>query len=320
MFTSRSFFRIFSNRHKPIKQIPHITKPILLPEEVCEKSFPALIHLFIHPDTPIGSSFFIAPDGTAITLSEFIRPNTPIFGQTLSGSFYPIKVQHSSPSLNLSLIKLEVPTKVPFLPLADSSKLSRGQKIISFGSMNKTPFSTFKPSYIESFTHTTLNSTNTLQDQDLSKYKSEQLLVLAQGKLENNFLGGPLVSFKAEANGINVGNINGAGGLGPDFAVFVPSNTILKFIEDENFTLDFNLNLGLGIEELHKGLLVVKLEPKSLASESGLAVADIITSVDNVEIQGYSDFVNSLSAHNLKTIPITVKRVKELVNLELLLK
>ena len=296
MFTSRNFFRIFSNRPKQIKHIPHLPKPILLPEEVCEKTFPAIIHLFIQPDTPIGTSFFISPDGTAITLSQFISPNTKIFGQTLSGNLYPIKVLHSSQYLNLSLIKLEVPTKVPFLTLVDSSKLHRGQQIIAFGS-------TSKP-----------------QDQAVPESKTDQLVLLTQGSLEKTFLGGPLVTFKAEAIGINVGNIKGSSESNPDFGLFVPSNTILKFIEDKNFNLNLNLNLGLGIEELHQGLLIVKIEAKSLADKSGLAVADIIISVDNVEILGYADFVCLVSAHNLKTIPITVKRVKELVNLELYLK
>ena len=119
--------------------------------------------------------------------------------------------------------------------------------------------------------------------------------------------GGPLLNAKGEVVGINTAKISSAEGLG--FAI--PINTIKPIIDEVLKTGTYQkvylgikgvsveeYEIGLGIDlEADNGVVVLEVQANSPASKAGLQTGDIITKLDDREIEDMNDLRNGLYSY-----------------------
>ena len=80
-----------------------------------------------------GTGFFINADGYAITNFHVIENATSIEVVTDNNKTYPARVVGSDERTDLALLKVDAPTRLPFVRLADSDKVRPGDWVIAIG-------------------------------------------------------------------------------------------------------------------------------------------------------------------------------------------
>ncbi len=80
-----------------------------------------------------GTGFFINADGYAITNFHVIENATSIEVVTDDNKTYPARVVGSDERTDLALLKVDAPTRLPFVKLADSDRVRPGDWVIAIG-------------------------------------------------------------------------------------------------------------------------------------------------------------------------------------------
>lgn len=80
-----------------------------------------------------GTGFFINADGYAITNFHVIENATSIEVVTDNNKTYPARVVGSDERTDLALLKVDAPTRLPFVKLADSDRVRPGDWVIAIG-------------------------------------------------------------------------------------------------------------------------------------------------------------------------------------------
>ena len=82
----------------------------------------------------VGSGFIISPDGYVVT-NEHVAGESKVVRCVLGDkNEVDAKVVGVDPYTDLAVLKLDVPEKLPFVRLGDSSKLEAGQTVMAMGS------------------------------------------------------------------------------------------------------------------------------------------------------------------------------------------
>jgi serine protease Do len=310
---------IFSLFNPKVKNLPSST-PNLLPEEIIEKSSPSVFSIYGESSTQckFGTGFFISPEGKALTANHVIENNTNLLAQLDSGLEFSFKVLEKNCELDIALLKFDLPTRVPFLSLGNSSLCRKGQQVLTLGSPNQDTFKEFFISYISSVNHFRLSGEEGKKTEDFSMEEHRKFFVLTQGALRKGFSGAPLISFKGDVLGLHIQNIKRVKkDHSLDEAAFVPSNVLKMFVDEKTQIYSKFHDFGISFEELHFGLLVMQVENKSPAEIAGIAVGDVVVGVNGKDVKKYTDFVAAVTLENTEKIDLKVKRISSFSNFTL---
>ena len=244
-----------------------------------------------------GSGVIITPDGYIVTNNHVIANATTLEVTLNNNKTYTAKLIGTDASSDIALLKIEADEKLPFLTFADSDNTQVGEWVLAVGN----PFN--------------LNSTVTAgiisaKARNISELGSDKIESFIQTDAVVNMgnSGGALVNLNGDLIGINTA-ISSTTGVYMGYSFAVPSNIAKKVVEDiKKFGLVQRGFLGVGSLDLSndlqvktynqrnktslksgKGIYVTDVAKNSGAEDAGIKTGDIITKIDNVNIDGFSD-------------------------------
>ena len=173
------------------------------------------------------------------------------------------------------------------------------------------------------------NRTIKIEEKDRQSYMTD--LIQTDATINPGNSGGPLIYPNGDVIGINTIKITTAEGIG--FAV--PINIVKPIIESFKQTGDFEeATIGIYaydkevipylsnnlINKFSKGIYVEQITPNGPADNSDLKEADIITSIDNIELNTMNDlreYIYTKKPNDSVTLKIIRGKISKEINIEL---
>lgn len=260
----------------------------------------------------IGSGVIISENGFILT-NEHVsgEKNSTCFVTMEDGKSYNANVVWSDSNLDLAIVNINMKC-IDFAKLGDSDAIKVGENVYAIGNPIGFEFQKTVTSGIIS----ALNRTITFKENDQDIYMSN--LIQTDATINPGNSGGPLINSNGEIIGINTVKITSAEGIG--FAV--PINVIkpiLQKLESEGkfneasigiFAYDKNvipyLNSNLNF---NTGIYVAQISMDSPAYKTGLQIGDVITKIDNVNVEKMCDLREYIYTKNVgDVVNLTVLR------------
>jgi len=239
-----------------------------------------------------GSGFVIEPDGYIITNGHVVNgaqrvqvilpPAQP--GGSLSTALssrievVPAKIIGVAREKDLALLKIDVPNKLPALPLATYKDVRQGHAVFAFGSPE---------GLRNSISHGVISAVSRQLDPD-----SPLIYLQTDAPINPGNSGGPLVNMNGEVVGVNTFILSQSGGNeGLGFAI--PCATVRTvFRQLKEFGHLRRQEIGVGLQTItpsmatalnlprNYGVIISDVLPGGPAEAAGLMVGDILVSVD----------------------------------------
>ena len=273
--------------------------------------------------------------GTGIIISEngYILSNEHVTGTKYSTCYITLEnskkydgtVVWSDSDLDLSITKIEA-NNLKYITLGDSSKIRIGETVYAIGNPIGVEFQRTVTSGIISG----VNRTIKIEEENNESYMED--LVQTDATINPGNSGGPLINTNGEVIGVNTVKINEAEGIGFAVPINIVKPIIESFVRNGNFeeaylgifAYDKNVvpYLETGIE-FGSGIYVAQINKDGPANTSNLKVGDIITKIDDIDINKMSelrkyiyskkagDEVNLIVLRNKKTYSIKIKLGKK---------
>ena len=244
-----------------------------------------------------GSGVIISPDGYIITNNHVIKGAKELEITLNSRKSYKAEVIGVHESSDIALIKVNA-TGLPYITFANSDNINVGEWVLAVGN----PFN---------LTSTVTAGIVSAKARNINISRSTRMIesfIQTDAAVNPGNSGGALVNVRGELVGINTAITSQTGSyVGYSFAV--PSNIAKKVIED---IMEFGdvqtAYLGIRPAELNnetikeldlnvtEGVLIAAVTDNGGAKTAGLKVYDIITNIDNVDIDKFSDLQGYLSS------------------------
>ena len=239
--------------------------------------------------------------GTGMIVSEngYVLTNWHVAGNKYSncyitlenGKSYNGSVVWADSDLDLAIVKINA-TGLQYLNLGDSDNAKLGQTTYAIGNPIGVEFQRTVTSGIISG----VNRTIKIEEENNESYMEDLLQTDATINPGNS--GGPLINTNGEVIGINTVKINEAEGIGFAVPINIVKPIIESFVTNRNFeeaylgifAYDKNVvpYLETGIE-FNSGIYVAQINKDGPANTSSLKVGDIITKIDNIDINKMSE-------------------------------
>lgn len=239
--------------------------------------------------------------GTGVIVSEngYILSNEHVTGSKYSncyvtlenGKTYTAKVVWSESSIDLSISKINVKS-LPYATLGDSDNVRVGETVYAIGNPIGYEFQRTVTSGIIS----AVNRTIKIDENGKTTYMED--LIQTDATINPGNSGGPLINPDGEIIGINSVKITSAEGIGFAVPINVVKPIIEKYMKEEKFE---EASLGIfaydkeiipyidGNTDIQKGIYIAQISLDSPASKTGLKIGDIITKIDNLELNKMCD-------------------------------
>lgn len=266
----------------------------------------------------VGSGVIISPDGLVLTNSHVVQGNRELRLATADGLNIGARLIGEDADTDLALLRATSPQHLPSARLGDSKRLHRGQLVVAIG--NPLGFeSTVTAGVISALGRSLRSSTGRLIED----------VIQTDAALNPGNSGGPLVSSRGEVIGINTAVIMGAQGI----CFAIASNTA-KFVLGELIqhgrvrrayigvsaqTVPVPRRLAFAHGVTNKsGAVVTSIEKDSPAAATGLALRDIVVSLDGEAVTGIDDLIRLLNGERIgRPVSLTALRGSELLTLTL---
>lgn len=225
-------------------------------------------------------------------------------------------------SIDLAIIKVEK-QGLTIAELGDSDQVEVGDIAVAIGNPLGLEFQRTVTEGIISGLDRTIN----VENNDGSVTKMENLIQTSAAINPGNS-GGPLLNQKGQVVGINSAKAGDGEGLGFAIPINLAKPIVEQFIETGSFqkvvlgvsvvdveTYQQMMNVDFGIK---KGVIIIKVEPGSIAEKNGIRVNDIITEMGDQKIDSNQDLLRYL--YQVKTgdkIKTKVWRDEKNVDLEI---
>ncbi|MCH7496858.1 MAG: trypsin-like peptidase domain-containing protein [Candidatus Marinimicrobia bacterium] len=235
-----------------------------------------------------GSGFIFTPDGFILTNSHVVHGATRIEVTFPDGRQFQADLMSDDLDTDLAVIRIDAPDLVP-VPMGNSQSIRVGQLVIAIG--NPYGFQCTVTTGVVSALGRSLRS------------RSGRLIenvIQTDAALNPGSSGGPLISTRGEAIGVNTAIILPAQGI--CFAIGMNTAQLVagQLIKDGRVRRSYlgiaghNVPIPRRIVRLHglsteKGVLVITSEQDSPASRAGLREGDIIIGFDGQPVAGIDD-------------------------------
>jgi len=260
-----------------------------------------------------GSGVIVAPDGLVLTNSHVVGGASGVNVTTVDGRSVTARVVGDDPDTDLALVRVDASVTLPAAKLGNSKLLKRGQLVIAIG--NPLGFESTVTTGVVSALGRSLRARSGRLIDDV---------IQTDAALNPGNSGGPLVTTRGEAIGVNTATIMSAQGLcfaiGSNTARFVVS----RLIRDGRIRRSY---IGVGGQNVpvprrlvvaHRlasasGVLVVSIESGSPGEQSGLRDGDLIVAFDGRPVGGVDDLHRVLTDERIgAAASLTVIRGVEL--------
>lgn len=268
--------------------------------------------------------------GSGIIVSEsgYILTNEHVSGGKLSscyitvedGKKYSGRVVWSDSDLDLAIVKVNMKF-IDYAKLGNSDDIYVGESVYAIGNPIGFEFQKTVTSGIVS----AVDRTVLFKEGENSVYMSN--LIQTDATINPGNSGGPLINANGEVIGINSVKITSADGIGFAIPVNVVKPIIDEFINKGSFE-----EAGLGIFAYDKevipyldsrirfnnGIYVAQVSLDSPAFNSGLQIGDIITKIDDVELNKMCDLREYIYTKKIgEKVNLSIIRNMKNINLEI---
>lgn len=216
------------------------------------------------------------------------------------GSQLPAEVIWADNDMDLAVLKVEPNRTLPAAKLGDSDNLKIGEMAIAIGNPFAIEFhGTVTAGYISGL------------NRNLSAGGGAEMdnLIQTDASINQGNSGGPLLNSKGEVIGINTMKISAGEGMGFSIPINTAKPIIEKIIQTGDFdrvalgvsgvdvaSYESRMNVDLGVE---KGIIVINIYEDSPAKIADLKTNDIITKVDNTEVDTITALRRALTNYSL---------------------
>lgn len=237
----------------------------------------------------VGSGIIVSPNGYILTNSHVVGDGQAKNINVLfeNGDKMPGKVLWNDAVLDLAVVKVEA-NGLPAADLGDSDSLGVGQLAVAIGNPLGLDFQRTVTSGVISGLNRSIR---------INKYNVIENLIQTDASINPGNSGGPLLNNKGEVIGINTVKIKSEAAEGLSFAI--PINVAKPIIESIIKQGDFKtvyigfkgleieiyerrMGVDLGVDN---GVIVITVLPNSPADKADLRPGDILTKIDNQEIE-----------------------------------
>ncbi len=270
----------------------------------------------------LGSGVIVSENGYIVTNNHVAGNKYSTCYVTLeNGKVYNGNVVWSDSDLDLAIVKINI-KGLSYMSLADSDNIKVGQKVYAIGNPIGFEFQRTVTSGIISG----VNRTIKIEENNKSAYMEN--LIQTDATINPGNSGGPLINENGEMIGINSVKITSAEGIGFAIPINIIKPIIEKFISEDKFNEAYIGIFAYDREvipyldssiEFENGIYVANIAVDGPAKNSELKIGDIITKIDNQEINKMSelrsyiyqkmpkDTVTLTILRNKKTMDITIK-------------
>lgn len=272
----------------------------------------SLLDLNVAQKWGIGTGIIISEKGYILTNQHIATTkNAKVIITLADGEEIQGRIIWVEKNLDLAIIKIDRNDLVP-VSLGDSDVLRIGESVIAIGNPLGLEFQRTVTSGIISG----LNRSITFEESGNRIFMED--LIQTDASINNGNSGGPLINSNGEVIGINTVKIANAEGIG--FAL--PINIVKPILEKlENYG-EFNEGyLGIYAHDkeiipyikssakLNNGIYVVSVDSNGPCGRAGIKVGDIITQIDNYEINKMIELREYIYTKNPnETVVLTILR------------
>ncbi len=245
-----------------------------------------------------GSGFFFDNIGHIATSNHVVDGAEAIHVVFADGTFAAAEVVGQDPHSNLAILSVpDLDRAIAPLPVADSTALEIGDSIYAFGYPGNL-YGTLTQGIVSGFETGPASETG----------YSVPNMILSNLNLLPGHSGGPLVNASGEVIGIANGRLQGFMGEG-SLSRNVPASMLTRVAPDliANGSVTYpqlglsggNLSVGqaaeIGLDTIHAGAFVNRLQPDGPAASGGIEEGDIVISLGGNQIRTFSEMVGMLT-------------------------
>jgi len=204
------------------------------------------------------------------------------------------KVLWYDATLDLAIVKVDV-TGLPVATLGDSDDLEVGEIAIAIGNPLGLEFQRSVTSGIISGLHRSVQVDQVTVIDDL---------IQTDASINPGNSGGPLLNSKGEVIGINTAKITSGEGLGFSIPINQAKAIVNEVLKKGSYKTVYMGISGMSVEEyegrvgvklpVDTGLVIIQVEKGSPADKAGLYNGDVITKIDDIEIDSMSQVKKAL--------------------------
>lgn len=273
----------------------------------------------------LGTGFVVTEDG-------YILSNEHVTGSKYSkcyitlenGNTYDGTVVWSDTDLDLSITKIEA-KNLKYVTLGDSGNIRVGENVFAIGNPIGYEFRRTVTSGIISAKNRTIK----IEEENKSSYMTD--LIQTDATINPGNSGGPLIYPNGDVVGINTVKITSAEGIG--FAI--PINIVKPIIESFRQTKEFQeATIGIyaydkevipylsqnKLSNFENGIYVAQITKNSPASQTELKEGDIITQIDEIELNTMNDlrqYIYTKKPNDTVNLQITRGKIKKQISIVL---
>lgn len=273
----------------------------------------------------LGTGFVVTEDG-------YILSNEHVTGSKYSkcyitlenGNTYDGTVVWSDTDLDLSITKIEA-KNLKYVTLGDSGNIRVGENVFAIGNPIGYEFRRTVTSGIISAKNRTIK----IEEENKSSYMTD--LIQTDATINPGNSGGPLIYPNGDVVGINTVKITSAEGIG--FAI--PINIVKPIIESFKQTKEFQeATIGIyaydkevipylsqnKLSNFENGIYVAQITKNSPASQTELKEGDIITQIDEIELNTMNDlrqYIYTKKPNDTVNLQITRGKIKKQISIVL---
>lgn len=240
-----------------------------------------------------GSGVIISEDGYIVTNNHVVKDANELEVTLNNKKSYKAKVVGTDSKMDIALLKIDTPDKLPYTVFGDSDGVKVGEWVLAVGN----PYN---------LTSTVTAGIVSAKARNLDS-SGIQSFIQTDAAVNPGNSGGALVNTKGELIGINT-MISSMTGSYVGYSFAVPSNITRKIIEDimeygnvqrgilgvEGGELNAKASKELGISQT-EGFYVNRVTKNSGAEKAGLTKGDVIVKLDNNNISTYSELASYIN-------------------------
>ena len=268
----------------------------------------------------LGSGVIVHGDGYILTNSHVVAGGNAKSVTVLfeNGDKLPANVLWSDSSLDLAIVKVEA-TNLPVADLGDSDDIEVGEIAVAIGNPLGLEFQRTVTSGIISGLHRSVqvSQNNIIED-----------LIQTDASINPGNSGGPLLNSKGQVIGINTAKIKSGEGLGFSIPINEAKMAIEEVINSGTYQTVFMGISGVSVEEYEgnfgiklpadKGVVLLQVSADTPAHKAGLYNGDILTKIDDIEIDSMAKLKKTLYKYKLgDKAKLTVIRTNDIYETEI---